>query len=177
MTERELMDKISSLEARIRMVEDIEEIKNLMAAYTVYLDSLQRMDELLALFTEDAKFSVSSSGDAGAEKALMGTFEGKEALRALFAQGASTAHYVYMAHHVTNPLIAVDGEKATGKWYLLSPFTALTPQGPRAVWEQGTYDNDYVKVDGKWKIKFMRFQFNFSTPYEDGWVKTRMRGA
>ena len=44
------------------------------------------------------------------------------------------------------------------------------------MWEQGIYDMEFVKADGKWKISAATFTFNFSTPYEDGWVKTRFPG-
>ncbi|TET74981.1 MAG: nuclear transport factor 2 family protein [Dehalococcoidia bacterium] len=183
MTQQELEARVSTLEAtiatlgaRIRAVEDIEEIKKLMATYEDYLDSLQRLDELMALFTEDAKFVVSFAGDAGAEGVLLGTYEGKESIRRLLSQ-LNPTNLSYCAHLVTNAIITVDGEKAKGKWYLLCPFTALTPKGPVAVWEQGIYDNDFVKMDGKWMISLMRFDFNFSTPYEDGWAKTKMRGT
>jgi len=175
MTQQELEAKIAALEARIRVVEDIEEIKKLMATYQDCIDSLQRLDEVVALYTEDAKFVVSFPGEAGAEAVLLGTYEGKEGVRSLLSQ-VNLTNYSYCAHHVTNPNITVDGEKAKGKWYLLCPFTPLTPEGPVAVWEQGTYDNEFVKVDGKWMISLMRFEWNFSTPYEDGWAKTRMRG-
>ncbi len=176
MTQQELEASIAALEARVRLVEDIEEIKKLMATYVEHLDSLQRLDELMALFTEDAKFVVSSPGEAGEAARLLGTYEGKEGVRNLLSQ-INPSNYSYTAHHVTNPFITVDGEKAKGRWYLLGLFTALTPEGPVASWEQGTYDNEFAKVDGKWKISLTRFDFNFSTPHEDGWAKTRMRGA
>lgn len=174
MTQQELEARVATLEARIRAVEDIEEIQKLMAIYEDYLDSLQRLDELMALFTEDAKFVVSFSTEVGAEGVLLGTYEGKEAIRSLLSQLNPTS-LSYCAHLVTNPIITVDGDKAKGKWYLLCFATALTPEGPVAMWEQGTYDNDFVKVAGKWRISLMRFAFNFSIPYEDGWAKTRMK--
>jgi len=174
MTQQELEAKVAMLEARIRVVEDIEEIQKLMATYEDYVDSLQRLEELTDLFTDDAKLVVSFLGDAGAEAIIVGTHEGKEAIRTLLSVLNPTT-ISYCAHLVTNPNITVDGEKAKGRWYLLCPFTALTREGPIAAWEQGTYDNEFVKVDGKWRISLMSFEFNFSTPYEDGWAKTRMR--
>jgi len=183
MTQQELEARVAALEAtvamletRLKVVEDIEEIQKLMATYEDYLDSLQRLDELVALFTDDAKFVVSFHGEAGAEGVLLGTHEGKEGIRRLLSQ-LNPKSLSYCAHLVTNPMITVDGEKANGRWYLLCPFIALTREGPVAVWEQGTYDNEFAKVDGKWRISLMSFEFNFSTPYEDGWAKTRMRGA
>ena len=176
MPQQELEARIAALEARVRLIEDIEEIKKLMATYNECLDSLQKLDELMALFTGDAKFIVAAPGEAGAEAYLLGTHEGKEGIRSLLSQ-INPENYSYTSHHVANPFINVDGDKAKGRWYLLGLFTALTPEGPAAAWEQGTYNNEFVKVDGKWMISLMRFDFNFSTPYEDGWAKTRMSGA
>ena len=158
------------------VVEDIEEITKLMATYEEHLDSLQRLDELVALFTEDAQFEISFHGEAGAKGVPLGTYEGREAIRSLLSQ-MNPKTLSYCAHLVTNPIITVDGGNARGRWYLLCLFTALRPEGPIAMWEQGTYDNEFVKVDGTWMIKLMRFAFNFSTSYQDGWAKMRMRGT
>jgi hypothetical protein len=175
MTQQELETRIAELEARIRELEDVEEIQRLMATYVDYLDSLQRLDELLSLFAEDATCVVVSPGAEGAEGGLLGTYEGMDRIRELYSQVNPTTSS-YEAHHVTNPNITIDGNKAKGRWYLLCPFTTLTPQGPMAMWEQGTYDNEFVKVDGKWRFSVMRFEFNFMTTHEDGWVKSRMMG-
>ena len=169
MMQHELEARIELLEAKMRMVEDIEEVKRLMALYEETHDSLEKTEEEVALFTEDAKFVITSSGeDVGEQNPLLGTWEGKEALRNLFSMVNSGLSYE--AHHITNPSITVEGEKANGKWYLLCCLTI----GTTAVWQQGTYDNDFIKINGKWKIRVMRFNWNFFTPYEDGWAKTKM---
>ena len=60
MTQQELEVKVAMLEARIRVLEDTEEIKKLMATFEDYIDSLQRRPELmLGLLTDDAKFMIS----------------------------------------------------------------------------------------------------------------------
>jgi len=45
----------------------------------------------------------------------------------------------------------------------------------RASWSFGEYENEYVKEHGKWKFKKIRYNRIFSTPYEDGWVKTPIK--
>ena len=47
MAQRELEAKIAALEARLRVVEDIEELNRLMATYERYLDSMQNLDDLV----------------------------------------------------------------------------------------------------------------------------------
>ena len=36
----------------------------------------------------------------------------------------------------------------------------------------GVYENEYIKENGKWKIKKLHYSRIFMSPYEDGWVKT-----
>jgi len=43
--------------------------------------------------------------------------------------------------------------------------------GLRAVWQQGTYDNLYVREDGDWRIRRMRWLANFRTSFDRGWVR------
>ena len=68
MTQQELEAGIAALQSRVRLKEDIEEIRKLMASYEEYLDSLQRFDELMALFTEDAKSVAYFPNKAGVEE-------------------------------------------------------------------------------------------------------------
>ena len=43
-----------------------------------------------------------------------------------------------------------------------------------AVWGECTYENEYVKVDGAWKIAKLYAYFNMYAPTEGGWAKTGM---
>jgi len=70
-----------------------------------------------------------------------------------------------------NPIIDVQGDKATGIWKLFQPCTQVTADGPRAVWLAAIYEDDYVKIGGKWMFKHLKVDSLFFTPYEDGWVK------
>ena len=94
------------LEARIRKVEDIEEIKNLEARYIYLVDTLQ-MDKVPDLFADN--FIVDFDH--------MGTFKTKAELLE-FLKGSATRSSM-MCHQEMTPYIEVDGDKATGTWYLL----------------------------------------------------------
>jgi len=152
------------LEARIRRIEDIEEIKNLQAKYAYLIDTVQ-MEKVPELFAD--KFI--------AEYVPLGTFKSKAELLE-FLKGAASGSSM-MCHQMMTPYIEVHGDKATGTWYLFGPFTSNTAKGPVANWIQGKYENDYVREGGKWKLSHLRFKFNIQSPYEDGWVKTRMMQA
>jgi hypothetical protein len=72
-----------------------------------------------------------------------------------------------MVHYVSNPIIEVSGDSASGIWYFLRPYTA--PDG-RAHWASGTYDDDYRKVDGVWRFKTIKITNHFACPYDEGWA-------
>ena len=152
------------LEARIRKIEDIEDIKNLEARY-IYLVDTKQMEKVPDLFADN--FIV--------DFAHMGTFKTRSELSE-FLKGAAEGSSM-MCHQEMTPYIEVDGDKATGTWYLFGVFTHITPQGEVAAWIQGRLDNEYVRVDGKWKVSVRRFRFNLHSPYDDGWVKTRLMQA
>lgn len=149
------------LEARIAKLEDVEEIKKLQAKYAYFIDTSQ-MEKVSELFADDFV----------AEYHQIGTFTtGAGLLEFLNSAGATSS---MMRHMMLMPLIEVDGDKARGTWYLHCTRTDITPHGEVAIWIQGKYENDYVRVDGKWKLSHLRFKFDFVTPYDDGWVKTPM---
>ena len=151
---------LEELEARVRTLEDIEEIKKLQARYTYLLDT-DKWNEAVNLFTENAKVQLTGF-----------LCEGKEEItkiyKELFGSGMMSMH----RHMVIQPVIEVDGETARGMWYLFNVHTYKLPQGDTPMWSQAKYENEYVKEDGKWKISSLRYIINFRTPYADGWVKT-----
>jgi len=149
---------LEELEARIKVLEDIEAIRKLRAQYCYNVDA-ERLEELLSLFTDDARV------DFG----LFGTYEGNEGLTTFFRDvvAASLSFCQHMAH---NPIIEVQGEKATGRWYFEVPSTMRGTD--TAVWIAGTYEEKYVKERGEWRFNFIKANFNYMTPYEEGWAKT-----
>ena len=70
-----------------------------------------------------------------------------------------------------NPIIKVDGDTATGQWYLFQPTTMLGEDGAQAVWGSAKYDETYVRVNGKWKFQRLGVTLGFWTAYDQGWAK------
>ena len=131
-----------SLEARIRKIEDVQEITNLQARYAYHVDSTE-IDELIDLFTDTFEWSV------GFEE--MTSFTSKPKLHRFLRKSAEFTPM--MVHQPITPLIEVKGDEATGIWYLVGMVTSKTPDGPKARWVQGRYDNEYARVDGVWKLQ------------------------
>ena len=65
-------------------------------------------------------------------------------------------------------VIKVKGDKAYGKWYI---WMTGTQDGTKAFWAGGFYEDEYVKVGGKWLFSRVKANILFLTPYEEGWAK------
>ena len=145
-----------SLETRIKRLEDLEEIKNLMNKYCFHADEADG-ENWCQVFTEDGTF----------ETDIYGTYEGREVIRAL-------EHRSFAIHYNTNPIIEINGDYAIGKWLLLMPcsFDSDT-DGKRAVWAAAKYVNDLVRVDGKWLFNRVRLKSIMWTPFDRGWELDR----
>jgi len=142
---------------RLRALEDIEAIKCLKSLYAAACDNHYDADAIADLFTEDAVWDGGSLGKAA----------GRERIRAFFRHAPK--FFPFAIHHVMNPAIEVDGDRATGQWYLLQPATMA--KGNQAVWLSAAYHDDYVRVGGKWMFQHLRVTANFLTPYEEGWAR------
>ena len=142
-----------SIEERLERLESKDQIKELRATYCYHVDD-QEADAFASLFTEDA---ILDFGNAG-------TYEGHDELRE-FINSVVPEFYEFIVHMVHNPVIEVDGDTASGRWYFEAPATS---QGTDT-WIQGQYDEEYARVDGEWKFAEIEARFNYVADYQDGW--------
>jgi ketosteroid isomerase-like protein len=142
---------------RLRALEDAEEIKRLKIRYAAACDNNYDADAIAELFAEDAIWDGGSLGKA----------VGRGKIRAFFRRAPE--FFPFAIHHVMNPLIEVNGDRATGQWYLLQPATMA--KGNQAVWLAATYHDEYVRLDGKWMFQHLQVTAKFLTPYDQGWAK------
>ena len=148
---------IADLERRVTIQEDIEAIKQLKARYCAVCDDDHNTEKITTLFVDDGIW----------EGADLGSHQGHDAIRALFQ--SFKERISFSQHNVMNPIIEVNGDRATGTWYLLGPFTFR--KGNRAIWLAARYDDDYVKINGEWKFQHLRATGRMAAPYEKGWAK------
>jgi len=160
------MTKREDLEARIQVLEDIEAIKKLKATYCYLCDAglgeVRNREELISHFTADA--FVDFGLGPGSQ------FTGTEGLAVFFGQVVPGA-VSFCMHMVHNPIIEVDGDRATGRWYYEAPTTDTTTG--RAQWMAGTYFEEYVRENGEWKFASIRTKWKYISPYDEGWAKNR----
>ncbi len=149
------------LTRRIQWLEDLEAIKTLKHQYCAYCDDSYDSDGIAGLFVEDA---VWDGGD-------FGRCIGREAIRKFFQKAPKMLSLA--AHQVMNPIIKVEGDRATGDWKLLQPCTLEGKNGPRAMWLAANYHDEYVRTPAGWKFQTLKVDALFFTPHDNGWVKTR----
>jgi uncharacterized protein (TIGR02246 family) len=150
---------MEDLQARLRKLRDIDEIKLLKARYAAACDRNYDADAVAELFTEDAVWDGGKFGKA----------EGRENIRRFFHH--APALFSFAIHNVMNAQIEVDGARATGVWHLIQPATC--EPGRQAVWLAAVYHDEYALIGGKWLFKHLKVESNFLTTYEDGWAKRR----
>lgn len=162
--------------ALLKKVDDFQQIQNLQAKYGYLLQMgvEANWDEMVALFTDDATLEISDSG----------VYVGKAGIERFEQEIQKTPHLPGTIAEVMQlqPYIQVYGDTASAVWqgfgFLGFPrdpekMLSLQPrEGKMQLWLHGRYENEYRKVNGKWKISKLHFKVCFRTPFEDGWVKT-----
>jgi hypothetical protein len=129
------------LEKRVKALEDIEAIKQLHINYVYLLCDLQ-WDKMLECFAEDATMELLDQGVAKGKKEIGHVFHNVLAERITRSDG----------HFVGQPIITVNGDRAKGHWILYLFFAE-----PEVKWLQGRQDCEYVRVNGEWRFKTMKF--------------------
>lgn len=112
-------------------------IQRLKHEYCFAIDE-GRYEEWASLFTEDGRFV------RGADEA----YEGYDELHA-FASEQFGPLFETFTHLVSNPVVEVDGDEATGRWYLVFVYETA---GGDVGWTQARYEDEYRRVDDEWLI-------------------------
>ena len=154
---------MTSLEQRIRRMEDFEEICQLKYRYCAFCDDNYNPDGIANLFVEDGVWNGGAFGVA----------EGRAGIRDFFA--AAPSQVKFAVHQVANPIIEVNGDVATGGWYLWQPMVMC--EGEQAMWLCAKYRDDYVRTEAGWRFKNLKLDIRMFSPYETGFGKVLVQGA
>jgi hypothetical protein len=121
---------------------DRDAIRDLLARYT-YNGDRGRLDAMTACFADD-----------GVLEFLGKAPKGPEAIRASLSSGTRDARLTFVRHHITNPLIAIEGDSATARSY----FTVHSNFGPD---HSGTYDDRLVRAGDAWCFAHRRVRIDW----------------
>ena len=153
--------QVAELAHRAQILRDQQTIENLQRRYGYYVDRAM-WDQVADLFADDGTIEMGQRG----------VYVGKKRVREfLNLLGPHGLHDGWLNDHIQLQIIAdvaPDGKTARSR---SREFDMLGHAGGKGYWEEGTFENSYVKQDGVWKIKSLHFYPTFITDYDKGWAK------
>jgi hypothetical protein len=167
-TVEELAAEVAELRRRVAASESVLAIQALKARY----------GELV-----DRRFSAGSVVDAGTLAAVAGAvaelfttdgvWDGGPGLglatgRAAIAARLGQPTLTFSRHFFVNPRIEVDGDRASGRWDLLSPCRRADGT---SYWMCGYEDDEYERAEGVWLHRSMTLTTVFMSAVGDGWTR------
>src|SRR6185503_12028439 len=159
-----LQHRVDRLQALTERVEAVSAIKRLQHAYGHYSE--------LGLWHDFADLFA----DSGIGHYTQGALD-REGIRALFLKDVGGGQLgladgrIY-PHISMQPVVtlAADGQSGKGRWHIMAMLGGYERS---ASWAGGVYENEYVRENGVWKFKDVRYLPQYSGRYEDpGWTAT-----
>ncbi len=152
------MAEHSEIQAAIERFEDLEAIKRLKYKYLRCVDS-KLLNDLADCFTEDATTSYEGGKHS---------FAGRTAIMAFFS--SKGFRQIITMHHVHHPEIEITGAGSARATWALEDYV-IEVKANRTLRGGAFYQDEYVKVDGQWKIKHTGFKRIFS----ERWNRTELK--
>lgn len=154
-----LEQRISELERRIQIQEDIRAIERLQANYRDCLDK-KDWDRLRACFTDDFVFINNTTG---------GRYVGGDGM--LATMKCKFTDNVTSSHHGHHHWVEITGEDTALAHWALEDDLYDAVNGGEFV-GRAHYDNKYIKVDGRWyatemALTYLRGEGNIKKRLED----------
>lgn len=153
------VERAQDLARRASLLRDEQQIENLQRIYGYYLD--RRMwDHVADLFADDGTI----------EMGLRGVYAGRQRIREflelLGPQGLNDGELNDRMQLQIVVSVTSDGRTARSR---SREFAQTGVYGEYGAWSAGIYENSFVKQDGKWKFRSLRFYPTFISDYEHGW--------
>jgi len=154
MNETDIAEKLrrfDEIEKRLKVVEDIEDIKQLHYRY-VNCIMFAKWDEIMECFADESEADLAD-----------GLKKGKAEIEKDFRERIAQIHIGREGDLVVHPIISVDGNTATGNWIIYLMYSQ--PRTWQSLfWVQGIYDAKYVKENGQWKFSFLKWTRRLAPP-------------
>ena len=144
---------------RIQRLEDIEAIKNLMARYAFHTNKgwngqVVDVGAMPSIFAEDIQYVSKDFKELSA----VGLEQGMKVLLEI------TKQIDFSMHSFTNPVITVNGDRATGNWLLW--IVSKAGSTTRQVFS--SEDVTYVRTAQGWRIQTIDFHVGMALNSEQG---------
>jgi SnoaL-like domain len=152
---------VADTKTKLQRLKDFDDIENLSGAYSFYVDK-SRHDDVADLFTHDGVVEILGRG------VFLGEDRVRQYMHNLSPVGPRDG--ALFNHMKLQPVIDIspDGRSANLRARLFVMFGILNVD---AQWGSGIYEDQLVKEDGVWKLKFLHGYQTFYTHYGDGWAK------
>ena len=128
---------------------DIEQIRKLKARYFRLLDQ-QDWQGVSDVFAPDAQIDVSSSTVSGSGRGVYSSRDSFIDTLSKLLHGAVTVH-----HGHTEEIELTGADSATGVWAMEDRIWFPEGSPVRTLWGAGWYEEEYERIDGRWRIKRM----------------------
>jgi hypothetical protein len=154
-----LQSQVALLQAQAQAATDWTQVANLQATYGYYVDKMH-WDDAADLFAKDATLEIAGRG----------LFKGQDRIRTYLHALGEYKYGTLYNHMQLQPVIhiAADGKSAQARW---RAFIQVAHLGKEARWGEATYENEYVKEAGTWKINKLHAYITYYVEYDKGWNK------
>ncbi|OCL10792.1 hypothetical protein AOQ84DRAFT_387269 [Glonium stellatum] len=176
----ELKQLVESLRKEVTRLSDQEEVRKLQYKYGYYLDKCL-YKEVTELYSDHPDAYVQFLGGrykrrAGVERLYIGRFSNA------FVKGRNgPVHGFLLDHTQMQGIIDINTEGTRAKARFRTLMSAglhksiadTHPRGLVQWWEGGTYENEYIKEDGVWKIFRLKYFPFWHANFDEGWSHTK----
>lgn len=159
-TTEDISAQLELLDQQLTRLRDVSDIEKLQHAYGYYKDQ-QQWVAVRELFSNDAMLELGGRG----------RFLGKDRIFEFLRTGYGPATPVPGRLHEELQLqglitLSADGSSAKGRW---SGFVVDSDE-----WRDLSYENDYVKEDGVWKLRVLHASTNLQATLASGWASNTL---
>lgn len=156
----DLLERVRDLFRRSRVLEAEQEIENLQRIYGYYLDR-GLWDEAAKLFAADGTIEIG----------LQGVYRGPERIgRFLALAGPGADRDGWLNDHMQLQIVVSVGDSGLTARSRSRELAMTGVYSSHSEWSAGIYENAYVREDGVWKIRSLRYFPTFVASYEGGWT-------
>ncbi len=154
-----LQAELHALNDRMRVLEDREQIRELTHRYMQAMHDA-RWEDAVECFADDAEY----------DHGLLGELRGKQDLRAFYTKFMPVFETAggWSYDVLGNPILEVDGDRAQGRWFLLTFL--IDPDTQKPAWAFATLEYEYAREAKGWRFKKNRcIHEHILAPYDKGW--------
>jgi hypothetical protein len=154
-----LKAQLRALQLQMQANKDWTTIANLQASYGYYVDKM-RWDDAADLFAKEGTLEIAGRG----------LFKGQDSIRTYLHALGKLEYGTLFNHMQLQPVIHIEpnGLAAKARW---RTFMQVGHLGKEARWGEATYENEYVKQEGTWKISKLHGFITYYVEFDKGWNK------